>query len=184
MAYEFSQKIMESFKSSELEKEFTVNGVTFTFRAQNNRDEAILAERIASVTTGNEDPFVAIDDVRVRSIASVLYKIDGQEIPDYLEDEEGNKVERIVVLLAEITKWPASLVTVLYEVSSDFRHRVRKTIRKSVQYDWFGVDLIKKDEEEEEKELLRMQQEELDKRGLAKLDDQGKEEPSPKSEED
>lgn len=173
MASKFTKIIDSSFRGSDMEATAKVGGVTFTFAAHTNRDEFIQIEKLAEAQESPDGAISAMADMRARTIASVLRKINDEPIPELIEMEDGTKVERVLALTEEISAWPASLITVLYGITSDFKKRVRKVIRSSVEYDWFGVNLVEEEEQREEAEALQMQKiaEEQSAKALAPVDE-------------
>lgn len=163
---DITKKIKEIFKSKELTATATVKGVEFVFGPTSNRDEYLLAGEMSEEADSASEAVSALGKIRMRTIASMLKSVDGVEIPDIVQEPgDGDKPpvskERVLYLLDMLSEMPATVVTSLHLVCIDLKKKIRKDIRESVQYDWFGENLIEKDEKEEEAEAARIRKEEL-----------------------
>lgn len=154
---DFKSIISNAFNKKELTKEVEINGVTFLLKGVNTKDDYAIAD-ILSRLDSPEDAVGTLADVRTRTIASMLHSINGNEIPSIVE-VEGNdgdpvKKEKIIYLVELMEEWPATLVSYLFTVCSDFKRELRKSFKKSMKYEWFGEDIIE-EKEKEEKESAR-----------------------------
>jgi len=163
-----TKKIKEAFRDDNLKATATIKGVVFGFGPTSNRDEFALAGELSQQAIDPSDAVAAIGNIRLRTIASMLKAVDGVEIPEIVNipaegDVPAHTKERVLYLLGEITEWPASLVTSLHLVCIDLKKKIRKDIRESVKYEWFGENLIEKDErdEQEEEEALLAEEEKM-----------------------
>jgi hypothetical protein len=160
--------INKAFAVETLTRKVEINGLTFVLGAASNKDETTIAELFNKAQKTPEDSMSYLGDVRARSIASVLRSINGEVIPDIVELPDGTKVERIVYLAKEISKWPASLVATLFTVTNDFNKMVKNNLRKTVKYEWYGPNIVELEQKEAEEEN-RADKEELEKIDLKPL---------------
>ncbi len=177
MGSKYLNLIQETIKSSSLRAEVVVQGITFTLTPSTTKDEYILAEHMASLSQNQDDMFSSLQSIRARALASMICAINGEEIPDMVERDNGTKVERVIYLADDIVQWPSVIVNSLFTVSTDFKKKVRDTVRGSVKYEWFGVDLIAEEIKDElEAERMDKLAEEAEKAQLSVVPDSA---PSP-----
>lgn len=172
MGSKYLNLIQETIKNSSLRAEVVVQGITFTLTPSTTKDEYILAEHMASLSQNQDDMFSSLQSIRARALASMICAINGEEIPDMVEMDNGTKVERVIYLADDIVQWPSVIVNSLFTVSTDFKKKVRDTVRGSVQYEWFGVDLISEEIKDElEAERMDKLAEEAEKAQLSVVPD-------------
>ncbi|MFA5436930.1 MAG: hypothetical protein WC372_12905 [Candidatus Neomarinimicrobiota bacterium] len=172
MGSKYLNLIQETLKKSSLRTDVVVQGITFTLTPSSTKDEYILAEHMASLSQNQDDVFSSLQSIRARALASMICAINGEEIPDMVERDNGAKVERAIYLAEDIIQWPSVIVNSLFMVSTDFKKRVRDTVRGSVKYEWFGVDMIAEEIKEElEAEEMDKLAEEAEKEQLSVVPD-------------
>jgi hypothetical protein len=179
MGSKYLNLIQETLKNTSLRTDVVVQGITFTLTPSSTKDEYILAEHMASLSQNQDDMFSSLQSIRARALASMICAINGEEIPDMVVRDNGTSVERVLYLAEDIVQWPSVIVNNLFTVSTDFKKRVRDTVRGSVQYEWFGVDLIAEEIKEElEAEKMDKLAEEAEKAQLSVVPDSA---PSPEA---
>jgi hypothetical protein len=149
MGSKYLSLITGALKKSPLHTEVEIQGVKFTLTPSSTKDEYVLAGYMASIADNQEDMFTSLQSIRARTLASMILSINGEEIPEMVEKEDGSKVERVIYLAEDISTWPSVLVNTLYTVATDFKKKVRTTMHSSVKYEWFGANLLEKEDKEE-----------------------------------
>jgi hypothetical protein len=165
MGSKYLALIQENLKAKKNIIDAEVFGTKYTFTPSSTKDEYIIAEYSTKAQDKQDtsEVFSALQNIRARTVASMLYAIDGEVIPDIIKGEDGTEYEKVVYLMEDIVTWPRSILDVLYTLATDLKRRFRETVRDSVTYEWFGEDLLAKEKEEEE-ELKAMETLEKERR--------------------
>jgi len=174
MGSKYLSLIQEKISSSKNLVEAEVFGIKYVFTQTSTKDEYLIAEYSTKVNNSTEaaEMFDALQNIRSRTIASMLHAINGEVLPSVIQRENGDEVEKVLFLMEEITLWPKQLVDVLYVIATDLKKRFKESIRESVKYEWFGEDLLAKEKEEEEqsKKMDALEKARREKK-LAKLEE-------------
>lgn len=141
--------VAKAYATPALMTDAEINGIKFKFGALSNKDEFAIADILTKSRNSGDDMVAAMSDVRIRTISASLRAVNGEEFPEAVLAENGDKVERTAYFAGELVKWPSSLIATMFDIVNDFREHVRKSVRDTVKYEWFGEDLIKKAKEEE-----------------------------------
>jgi hypothetical protein len=150
MASKFLSLIREAVKKSTVQTEFEVLGIKYVLAPTSTKDEFLLADSMSKLSEDPENFLSAMQSIRARTLASMLVSVGGEEIPEYFPLENGEKMERALFMTEEISSWPAVVVDALYSVASDFKKKIRDTVKGSVKYEWFGDNLLATETKEEE----------------------------------
>lgn len=140
--------VNKAFSTPELTTDVEINGIKFKLGASSNKDAFAIADLLENARHNKGDTLVVMAEVRTRTIAAALISINGEEIPQVVE-VNGEKLDKMMYLYGELSKWPTTLITSLFNIITDFKDKERHAIMKSVKYDWFGEDIIKKELEED-----------------------------------
>jgi hypothetical protein len=146
--------VNKAFSAPELTTNVEINGIKFKLGASSNKDAFAVADLLEKSRYNKEDALAVMAEVRIKTIAAALISINGEVIPQVVE-KDGEKLDKMMYLYGELTQWPTTLITNLFNIISDFKDRERTTVMKSVKYEWFGDDVIKKELEEEAAEKVK-----------------------------
>ena len=149
------QKIFDNIKTkSEFRKSVELQGVKYELSIL-SVDEEIKANTMDKNISDTEG-LVIYETLKKQILSFAIRNIDGNEIPDIIELEEGegdnkkvSRIERSLYLKRAIKTWNTYMVDSLFEVYIDVKEEASINLKKELKYNWF------KEPEDRKKELLK-----------------------------
>jgi len=149
---DLSKTLEEKFN---FKKEATVGGIDFQFSLLNYEQDQL----INSFPDEEDDPLSFYEKTRFKVLSYAITKINGEEIPDVVEVQKGDKTEtkeRAIYVRGLLNKIPPTIVEKLFEIYIDFKDETDSRLEKEVEYKWYKTPEQRKEErdkkEKEEKE--------------------------------
>lgn len=149
------QKIFDNIKiKSEFRRVVELQGTKYELGIL-SVDEEIKANVIDPSISESEAAAV-YETIKKQILSFSIRNIDGTEIPDIVEVEEGegadkkiHRKERPLFMKEALRSWNSYLVDALFEVYIDIKEEAESKLKNDMKYIWF------KDPEERKKELLK-----------------------------
>jgi len=141
-------------KSFSFRKECEVGKVKFELGLLSLGNEQKVSA-IPVPTDGVEDSGMSyIDDIKKSILSYAIRKINGEEIPEIIEDGETKK-EKSLYLKAVLDQFPGVVIGKLFDIYVDLKEYADKEIENSIEYEWFKTPKEREEErkKEEEKKL-------------------------------
>lgn len=136
-------------------KEATVGDITFQFSLLNYEQDQL----INSFPDEGDDPLSFYEKTRFKVLSYAITKIDGEEIPEVVPVQKGDKTEtkeRAIYVRELLKKTPPAIVEKLFEIYIDFKDETDNRLNSEVEYKWYKTPEQRKEErdkkEKEEKE--------------------------------
>lgn len=156
---DLSKTLEEKFN---FKKEATVGGIAFQFSLLNYEQDQL----INSFPDEEDDPLSFYEKTRFKVLSYAITKINGEEIPDVVEVQKGDKTEtkeRAIYVRELLNKIPPTIVEKLFEIYIDFKDETDNRLEKEVEYKWYKTPEQRKEEREkkEKEEKEKKEKEEL-----------------------
>jgi len=144
-------------KNFSFRKECEVGGAKFELGLLSLGDEQRVSSLPAPISEEDETGLSYVDEIKKAILSYAIKKINGEELPDVIEDGEEKK-EKSLYLKGVLDRFPGVVIGRLFDIYVDLKEFADKEIEKNTEYEWFKTP-EKREQERKEEEAKRLAEE-------------------------
>lgn len=122
--------------------DFDEEGLHFEIEPLTSKEEVVVLESIKDI-----DESEYIEALKRHTVASSIKKVNEDEIPDEILDEDGNSKSRFLYMVEYLSNWPSGLIDVLFDAFTNMQKEIEDRINTNAKFERFKLSEQIEDEE-------------------------------------